>query len=171
MSLPLQCMCHHAWLSLCGSGGVESGLHACTASMLRNEPSCQLPIFPVVIFASLLQNDIEGRLQVPTVREQTKFILFSSSWFLRVAVSQSAHIVFSSLCKRSAPIHQLFPVRNELSAAEIICPPCAVYGKEGDVRGFMSVTHACVTGNLSPASFFVFSFVVVLHLCMCMLSG
>lgn len=44
------------------------------------------------------------RLQVPAVREQTKFISFSSSWFLWVAVSQSDHIVFSSLCKRSAQI-------------------------------------------------------------------
>lgn len=148
--------------------GVESGLHAYAASMLRNEPSCQLPIFPLVIFCLFATEWHWRRLQVPTVREQTKFILFSSSWFLRVAVSQSAHIVFSSLCKRSAQIHQLFPVRNELSAAEIICPARAVYGKEGDVRGFMSVARACVTGNLFPASFFV---LFVLHLCMCTLSG
>lgn len=112
--------------------------------MLWNEPSCRLPIFPLVIFCLFAAEWHWRRLQVPAVREQTKFISFSSSWFLRVAVSQSDHIVFSSLCKRSAQIHQLFAVRNELSAAEIICPACAVYGKERDVRGFMSVVRACV---------------------------
>lgn len=126
------------------------------------------PDFPFSYFFYLFSAERHWRrLQVPTIRGQTKFISFSSSWFLLVAVSQSDPIVFSSLCKRSAQIHQLFTVRNELSAAEIICPACAVYGKEGTSGASRVRPMPCVADTLSPASFFFFLFCT----CVCALSG
>lgn len=135
--------------------------------MLQNEPSCRIPIFTLVFFASLLLNDSEGDCKSQQSGNKPNSSRFSPLGFFELLFLSQITLFSHRYVKDQHKCISFSQSEMSSQLQRLYVLPAQCYSQEKDVRGFMSVVRARVTGNLSSASFFV---LFVLHLCMCMLS-